>query len=101
MMATVCVVDHTTAGVDILQANRKCAHYMGWDKEALCGRPLEVRGKYDLCLSLILGELTICRALTTQRALEYLVGTCLITSGCQELADTASTRASMLQWPGM
>ena len=41
-MATVCVVDHTTAGGDILQANRRCAHYMGWDKEALCGRPLEV-----------------------------------------------------------
>ena len=41
-MATVCVVDHTTAGGDILQANKRCAHYMGWDKEALCGRPLEV-----------------------------------------------------------
>lgn len=41
-MATVCVIDHTTAGGDILQANRKCAYYMGWDKETLCGRPLEV-----------------------------------------------------------
>ena len=40
--ASSCVVDHTTAGADVLQANRACADALGFDRESLAGRPLEV-----------------------------------------------------------
>ena len=41
--ASVCVVDHTTAGADLLQVNRSCADALGYDRDVLAGRPLEVR----------------------------------------------------------
>ena len=39
---SVCAVDHTTAGADLLQVNRSCADALGFDRDVLAGRPLEV-----------------------------------------------------------
>ena len=41
-MVSACVVDPTTAGADILQVNRSCADALGYDRETLLGKALEV-----------------------------------------------------------